>query len=101
VDERASVTDDSQESFLPESEPADSHRTAGSSDKDRESEQHSDFAQSVSPPPAASSDGHKRKRNDDEEDSGASKLAEPAAEESSSDDQETIDPFTMTGVVSS
>jgi hypothetical protein len=101
VDERAFVADNSQESSLLESEPADSHRTAGSSNKDTQSEQHSDSAQSVSPPHAASPDGSKRKRNDDEEDFGASKLAKPAAEESSSDDQEAFESFTMTGVVSS
>ncbi|KAK1681479.1 hypothetical protein QYE76_042327 [Lolium multiflorum] len=77
-----------------------SQRSAGSSDKDTESEQRSDSAHSVSPPPATSPDGRKRKRNDDE-DFGASKLADPAAEESSPDDQEVFDPFTMTGAVSS
>ncbi|KAK1631596.1 hypothetical protein QYE76_005911 [Lolium multiflorum] len=101
VDERAVVTDDSQESSVLESEPAESQRTAGSSDKDSESEQHSGSAQFVSPPPAASPDKRKRKRDDDEEDSGVSKLAEPAAEESSPDDQEVFDPYAMTGAVSS
>jgi hypothetical protein len=73
---------------------------AGSSDKDSESEQHSDSAHSISPPPAASPDKRKRKRVDDE-DSGASKLVEPTAEESSPEDQEVFDPYTMTGAVSS
>ncbi|KAM0846881.1 hypothetical protein ACQ4PT_055392 [Festuca glaucescens] len=101
VDDRVVVADDSQESFLPESEPAGSQRSAGSSDKDTESEQCSDSAHSVSPPPPATSpDGRKRKRSDDE-DSGASKLAEPAAEESSPEDQEFFDPFAETGAVSS
>jgi hypothetical protein len=100
VDERVVVADDSQESSLPESEPAGSQRFASSSYKDTESEQHSDSAHSVSPPPTTSPDGRKRKRND-EEGSGASKLVEPVAEESSPDDQEAFDPFTMTGVVSS
>ncbi|KAM0889505.1 hypothetical protein ACQ4PT_027665 [Festuca glaucescens] len=100
VDDRVVVADDSQESSLPESEPAGSQRSAGSSDKDTESEQRSDSTHSVSPPPATSPDGHKRKRSDDE-DSGASKLAEPAAEESSPEDQEFFDPFAETGAVSS
>ncbi|KAM0869406.1 hypothetical protein ACQ4PT_040687 [Festuca glaucescens] len=97
VDDRVVVADDSQESSLPESEPAGSQRSAGSSDKDTESEQRSDSAHSVSPPPANSPDGRKRKRNDDE-DSGASKLAEPATEEPSPEDQEFFDPFAETGV---
>ncbi|KAM0826333.1 hypothetical protein ACQ4PT_068949 [Festuca glaucescens] len=100
VDDRVVVADDSQESSLPESEPAGSQRSADSSDKDTESEQRSDSAHSVSPPPATSPDGRKRKRNDDE-DSGASKLAEPAAEEPSPEDQELFDPFAETGAVSS
>ncbi|KAM0871310.1 hypothetical protein ACQ4PT_039477 [Festuca glaucescens] len=100
VDDRVVVADYSQESSLPESEPAGSQRSAGSSDKDTESEQHSDSTHSVSPPPANSPDGHKRKRNDDE-DSGVSKLAEPATEEPSPEDQEFFDPFAETGAVSS
>ena len=101
MDEQAVVTDESQESSVPESEPAESQRTAGSSDKDSKSEQHSDSSQSVSPPPADSPDKCKRKRYDDEEDSGASKLAEPAAEGSSPEDKEVFDPYAMTCVVSS
>ncbi|KAK1670545.1 hypothetical protein QYE76_058704 [Lolium multiflorum] len=101
VDERAVVTDDSQESSVLESEPAESQRTAGSSDKDLESEQHSESTQSVSPPPAASPKKRKRKRDDDEEDSGASKPVGTAAEESSPEDQEIFDPYAMTGAVSS
>jgi hypothetical protein len=92
VDERAVVHDDSQESSVLKSEPAESQET--------ESEQLSDSAQSVSPPPAASPEKRKRKINDDEEDSGASKLAEPAAEESSPEDQEIFDPYSITGAVS-
>jgi hypothetical protein len=83
VDERAIINDDSQEPSVPESEPTESKKIAGSSDKDSESEQPSDSAHSVSPPPAASPDKLKSKRNDDEEDFGASKLSEPAFEESS------------------
>ncbi|KAM0832703.1 hypothetical protein ACQ4PT_064736 [Festuca glaucescens] len=70
-------------------------KSAGSSEKDSESEQPSDSAHSVSPPPAASPDKRKRKRNIDEEDSSASKLSEPAAEE-----QEIFDPYTAIGAVS-
>ena len=101
VDERAVVNEDSQESPVPESEPAESQKSAGSSDKDSESEQHSDSAHSVYPPPAASPDKRKRKRNTDEEDSGASKLSEPVAEESSPEEQEVFDLYTATGAVSS
>ena len=99
--ERAVVTDDSQEASVPESEPAESEKSAGSSDKDSESVQPSDSAHSISPPPAASPDKRKRKRNVDEEDSGTSKLSVPAAEESSPEKQENFDPFTATGDVSS
>ncbi|KAK1649559.1 hypothetical protein QYE76_067364 [Lolium multiflorum] len=100
VDERAIVTDDSQESSVPESEPVGSQRTVGSSDRDLESDQHSDSTHSVSTPHVASPDKRKRKRDDDK-DSDASKLAEPAAEESSPKDQEVFDPYTMTCAVSS
>ncbi|KAM0873159.1 hypothetical protein ACQ4PT_038206 [Festuca glaucescens] len=100
VDDRVVVADDSQESSLPESEHAGSQRSAGSSDKDTESEQRFDSAHSISPPPATSPDRRKRKRSDDE-DSGASKLTEPAAEESSPEDQEFFEPFAATGAVSS
>ncbi|KAM0921153.1 hypothetical protein ACQ4PT_007047 [Festuca glaucescens] len=101
VDERAIVNDDSQESSVPESEPGESQKSAGSSDKDLESEQPSDSAHSVSPPPAASPNKCKRKRNADEEDSGASKLSEPVTEESSPEEQEVFDLYTATGAVSS
>jgi hypothetical protein len=101
VDERTIVRDNSQESSVLESEPAESQKTAGSSDHETESEQRSDSAQSVSPPPGASPEKHKRKRNDDEEDSGASKLAEPAAKKSSPEDLENFDPYAMSGAVSS
>jgi hypothetical protein len=76
-------------------------KTAGSSDKDSESEYPSESTQSVSPPSSASTERRKRKRDNYEEDFGASKLAEPAAEESSPKDQENFDPYTMTGAVSS
>ena len=67
VDERAVVTDDSQEASIPQSESAETEKSAGSSDKDSESVQPSDSAHSISPPPAASPDKRKRKRNVDEE----------------------------------
>jgi hypothetical protein len=76
-------------------------KTAGSSDKDSESEYPSESTQSVSPPPAASPENRKRMRKNDEEDSGASKPAAPAAKESSPEDDEAVDPYTMTGAVSS
>ncbi|KAM0884451.1 hypothetical protein ACQ4PT_030973 [Festuca glaucescens] len=71
VDERAVVNDDSQESSVPESEPAESQKS------------------------------RKRKRSADEEDSGASKLSEPVTEESSPEEQEVFDLYTATGAVSS
>jgi hypothetical protein len=101
VDDRAVVHDDSQETSVPENEPAESQKSAGSSDKESESDQHSDSAHSVSPPPAASPDKHKRKINDDGEDSSASKLTEPSTEESSPGEQEVFDPYAATGAVSS
>jgi hypothetical protein len=100
VDGRVVVTDDSQESSLPESEAVESQRSVGSSEKETESEQHSKSAHSISPPLATSPDGRKRKRDNDE-DSGASKLAEPAAEESSPEEQGAFDPFADASAVSS
>ncbi|KAK1629569.1 hypothetical protein QYE76_003884 [Lolium multiflorum] len=95
VDGRVIVTDDSQESSLPESEAVESQRSAGLSGKDTESEQHPKSAHSISPPLSTSLDGRKRKRDNDE-DSGASKLAEPAAKESSPEEQVAFDPFAET-----
>jgi hypothetical protein len=63
VDGRIVVTDDSQESSLPESEAAESQKSPGSSEKETESEQHSDSSHSISPPPATSTNGCKRKRD--------------------------------------
>jgi hypothetical protein len=100
VPERAIVNDDSQETSVLESEPTESKKSAGSSDRISESEQVSGSARSNSPPPAASPDKRKRKRNPDE-DSGESKLSEPAAEESTPKGQENFDPFTAAGDVSS
>ena len=79
MDGRVVVTDDSQESSLLEGETVESQKSAGSSERETESEQHSESAHSISPPLATSPDGRKRKR-DNVEDSSASKLAEPAAE---------------------
>ena len=101
VSERAIITDDSQETSILESEPVESEKSAGSSDKISESEQVSGSSRSNSPPPAASPDKRKRKRNPDEEHSGASKLSEPAAGESAPEGQENFDPFTAAGDVSS
>jgi hypothetical protein len=97
---RVVVTDNSLESSLPESEAVESQKSAGSSEKETQTEPHSDSAHSISPPPATSPDGRKRKRNNDD-DSDASKLAEPAAEESSPEEETTFDPFTETSAVSS
>ena len=62
VPERAIVNDDSQETSALESEPAESEKSAGSSDRISESEQVSGSSRSNSPPPAASPDKRKRKR---------------------------------------
>jgi hypothetical protein len=94
VDGRVIVTDDSQES-LPESEAAESQKSAGSSKKETRSDQHSESGHSISPPLATSPDGRKRKR-DDVDDSGASKLA---AEESSPEEEGAFDPFVDASVV--
>ena len=80
VPERAIITDDSQEASLRDIEPAESEKSAGSSDKASESVQASDSS-TDSIPPATSPEKRKRKRTNDEEDSGASKFSVPAAEE--------------------
>ncbi|KAM0887183.1 hypothetical protein ACQ4PT_029227 [Festuca glaucescens] len=100
VSERAIITDDSQETSILENEPAESEKSAGSSDKISESEQVSGSSHTNSPP-VASPDKRKRKRNPNEEDSGASKLSEPAAGESAPEGQENFDSFTAAGDVSS
>ncbi|KAM0857498.1 hypothetical protein ACQ4PT_048462 [Festuca glaucescens] len=100
VDGRVVVTDNSQESSLPESEAVESQRSAGSSKKETELGHHSESAYSISPPLATSPDGRKRK-TDNVKDSGASKLAETAAEESSPEEQGAFDPFADAGAVSS
>ncbi|KAK1685580.1 hypothetical protein QYE76_046428 [Lolium multiflorum] len=78
VDERAVVTNDSQETSRPESEAAGSQKSAASSQKETKLER-SDSGRSVSPPLAVSP-RHKRKRKDIK-DPGTSKPTESAAEE--------------------
>ncbi|KAM0885795.1 hypothetical protein ACQ4PT_030102 [Festuca glaucescens] len=99
VDGRIVVTDESQESSLPESEAAESQKSAGSSEKETGSEQQSESSHFISPPPATSP-GRKRKRNE-VEDSGASKLTEPTAEESLPEEEGAFNPFEDAGSVSS
>jgi hypothetical protein len=96
VDGRIIVTDDSQESSLPESETAGSQKSAGSSESETGSEQQCDSGHSVSPP-LATSPGRKRKRNDFE-DSDASKRTEPAAEEP--EEEGAFDPYDEAGAIS-
>ncbi|KAM0839109.1 hypothetical protein ACQ4PT_060531 [Festuca glaucescens] len=101
VPERAIITDDSQEASVRDSEPAESEKSAGSSDKISESAHASDSSYTNSVPPAASPEKRKRKRTNDEEDSGESKLSQPAAEEFSHEEQAEFDPFASAAVVSS
>ncbi|KAK1642389.1 hypothetical protein QYE76_060194 [Lolium multiflorum] len=98
VDERAVVTDDSQETSRPESEVAGSQKSAASSEKETESDR-SDSDHSISPPLAVSP-GLKRKR-DDVEDSGTSRPTTPAAEETSPEEEGAFDPYDDAGAVSS
>ncbi|KAM0861187.1 hypothetical protein ACQ4PT_046049 [Festuca glaucescens] len=101
VPERAIVTDDSQETSVRDSEPAESEKSAGSSDKVSESGHASGSSQTDFVPPAVSPPKCKRQRTPDEEDSGESKLSQPAAEESSPEEQAEFDPFASAAVVSS
>ncbi|KAK1618297.1 hypothetical protein QYE76_023814 [Lolium multiflorum] len=73
VDERAVINDDNQDAPGADSEPAGSRKSAGSSEKEAESE---DTTSAHSPPPAVSPK-NKRKRTD-VEDSGTSKAEEAA-----------------------
>ncbi|KAK1653454.1 hypothetical protein QYE76_071259 [Lolium multiflorum] len=73
VDERAVVTDDNQDAPSFENEPADSQKSAGSSEKEAASE----ATTSAQSPPPAVSPRNKRKRAD-VEDSGTSKAEEAA-----------------------
>lgn len=99
--ERAIITNDSQEASVRDSEPAESEKSAGSSDKISESAHASGSSYTNSIPPTASPESRKRKRTDDEEDSGASKLSNPAAEESSHEEPTDFDPFGTTAIISS
>ncbi|KAM0854695.1 hypothetical protein ACQ4PT_050284 [Festuca glaucescens] len=101
VPERAIITDDSQENSVRESEPAESEKSAGSSDKVSESGHASGSSQTDSVPHAVSPPKRKRQRTPDEENSGESKLSQPAAEESSPEEQAEFDPFASAAVVSS
>ncbi|KAM0842782.1 hypothetical protein ACQ4PT_058140 [Festuca glaucescens] len=101
VPERAIITDDSQETSVRDSEPAESEKSAGSSDKVSESGHASDSSQTNYVPPATSPEKRKRKRTPDEEDSGALRLSQPAAEESSHEEQAEFYPFASAAVVSS
>jgi hypothetical protein len=101
VPERAIITDDSQETSTRDNEPAESEKSAGSSDKISKSAGASDSSYTNSLPSAASPEGCKRKRADDEEDSGASKLPEPVAEGSYHEEATEFDPFEATAMISS
>ena len=101
VDGRVVITDDSQETSLPESENAGSQRSAGSSDKETESGQPCDSAPSISPPPATSPEERGKRKRNDVEDSGTSKPAEITAEETSPEVEGAFDPFADAGAISS
>ncbi|KAK1642410.1 hypothetical protein QYE76_060215 [Lolium multiflorum] len=95
VDERAVVTDDSQEPSRPESGAAGSHKSAASSEKSE-----SDASKSVRSPPSAVSPKSKRKR-DEVEDSGTSKPTDPTAEETPPEEEGAFNPYDDAGSVSS
>ena len=76
VEEQAVVTDDNQGTSRPESEVADSHKSAASSEREVESE----ASESTRSLPSAVSPRNKRKR-DEVVDSGTSKAGAPHAEE--------------------
>jgi hypothetical protein len=76
VPERAIINDDSQETSVRDSEPAESDKSAASSEKISESAHISGSSYTNSIPPVTSPEGRKRKRTGDEEDLGASKLSE-------------------------
>jgi hypothetical protein len=88
VDDRAIVDDDVQGTSRPESEIAGSHKSAGSSERETESEA-SESAHSL---PSAVSPRSKRKRGD-VEDSGTSKLSGSPAEEASPEEEGAFDPY--------
>ncbi|KAM0927958.1 hypothetical protein ACQ4PT_002178 [Festuca glaucescens] len=97
---RAVITDDSQEASVRDSEPGESEKSAGSSDKISESIHASDSSSTNTVPSAASPEKRKRKRKNDE-DSGASKLSEPAAEDFSPKEPANFDPFASAAAISS
>jgi hypothetical protein len=101
VPERAIVTDDSQETSVRESKPAESEKSAGSSDRISESVHASGSSQTNSLPPAASPEKCKMKRNPGEEDSGTSKMSQPATEEPAPEGPANFDPFASAANVSS
>jgi hypothetical protein len=82
---RVVVTDDSQETSLPESETG--------------SEKQFESGHSISPP-LVTSPGCKRKRNN-VKDFGASKPTQPAAEEFSPEEEGAFDPYDEAGTISS
>jgi hypothetical protein len=101
VPERAIINDDSQEASVRDSEPAESEKSAGSSDKITESTHIYGSSYTNSIPPTASPESCKRKRIGDEEDSGTSKLSEPTAEEYSHEQPMDFDPFGTATILSS
>jgi hypothetical protein len=101
VPERAIITDDSQDASVRDSEPAESEKSTGSSDKISESAHASNSYYTNSTPTVSYPEKRKRKMSDDEEDSGTSKLSEPAAEESSHEEPTDFDPSASAAVTSS
>ena len=95
MDERAVVTDDSQDPSRPESEVAGSHKSVASSEKSE-----SEPSETGHSPPSAVSPRSKRKR-DEVEDSGTSKPMEPTAEETSPEEEGAFNPYDDAGSVSS
>jgi hypothetical protein len=83
VDDRDIVADDAQGTSRPESETAGSHKSAGSSERDTESEA-TESAHSLL---SAVSPRSKRKRGD-VEDSGTAKAGETPAEETAPEEEE-------------
>ncbi|KAK1693407.1 hypothetical protein QYE76_010104 [Lolium multiflorum] len=98
VDERAVVTDDSQESSRPESEVAGSHKSTASFEEETESDP-SESGRSDSPPLAVSP--RNKMKRDEVEDSGTSKPTESAAEETSPEEEGAFNPYDDAGSVSS
>ena len=95
MDERAVVTDDSQDPSHPKSEVAGSHKSAASSEKSE-----SEPSESGHSPPSAVSPRSKRKR-DEVEDSVTSKPTEPTVEETSPEEEGAFNLYDDAGSVSS